>query len=342
MKLISFDIGIKNMAYCIFDISGPDLGPNFTEQTIRIQDWGILNLMAQETTEKPRCGCFLKTKTKSSQKNKPVENVQLKTCDKLAKYEKNGNYYCETHAKVADPSWIIPIKDVLASTIRKLSMDELTTLGKKYGIFNGLETHKSKKACLDKILEQIEKRRFEPIVRKKSKTASDTDLITVGRNMRTQLDLLRDVHDITHVIMENQISPLAARMKTVQGMLTQYYIMKDIPTIEFISSANKLKHLVPKDAPVGLSTDVPILPLGLPKEKPVMDKEKYKKHKTDSIHFCKQFLENNPELASWKSIMSDDNKNKRDDLADCFLQGIWYLMDRKLITYAYNLKINIV
>ena len=35
MRLISFDVGIKNMAYCIFDISN---------NTPTILDWGILNL----------------------------------------------------------------------------------------------------------------------------------------------------------------------------------------------------------------------------------------------------------------------------------------------------------
>lgn len=36
MKLISFDIGIKNMAFCIFTVES---------NTVKVQDWGILNLM---------------------------------------------------------------------------------------------------------------------------------------------------------------------------------------------------------------------------------------------------------------------------------------------------------
>ena len=32
MKLISFDIGIKNMAYCILDLSG---------QSFQIKDWNV-------------------------------------------------------------------------------------------------------------------------------------------------------------------------------------------------------------------------------------------------------------------------------------------------------------
>ena len=47
---------------------------------------------------------------------------------------------------------------------------------------------------------------------------------------------------ITHVLIENQISPIATRMKTLQGMLTQYYIdhLENVD-ITFVSSVNKLK-----------------------------------------------------------------------------------------------------
>ena len=33
---------------------------------------------------------------------------------------------------------------------------------------------------------------------------------------------------------------------------------------------------------------------------------------------------------------------KKDDLADCFLQGVWFMSNRNIITCAENLKINIV
>jgi hypothetical protein len=34
--------------------------------------------------------------------------------------------------------------------------------------------------------------------------------------------------------------------------------------------------------------------------------------------------------------------SKKDDLADCFLQGLYYLKMQKLITYAEDLKINCI
>jgi hypothetical protein len=84
--------------------------------------------------------------------------------------------------------------------------------------------------------------------------AHDLDLITYGRNMMKHLDaiLFTDpvaaaaasavvVAPIDMMIIENQISTLASRMKTLQGMITQYFIMKNVPQIEFISASCKLK-----------------------------------------------------------------------------------------------------
>jgi len=189
--------------------------------------------------------------------------------------------------------------------------------GSKQQIFDIVNIPKTKKDCLEIILEQLEKRSLFTIVTKKKKTASDTDLITVGRNMKHCLDQLLDVNDITHVIMENQISTIASRMKTVQGMLSQYFIMQDIcPIIEYISSLNKLKDLT-------------------------VNKEinTYKQHKSDSVEFCKLILGQNPSLGNFDDLF---NVAKKDDLADAFLQGIWYLKKNKLISYADNLKINSV
>ena len=39
MNVMSFDVGIKNMAYCIFSID---------RKTISIKDWNVLNLMEKQ------------------------------------------------------------------------------------------------------------------------------------------------------------------------------------------------------------------------------------------------------------------------------------------------------
>ena len=151
----------------------------------------------------------------------------------------------------------------------------------------------------------------------KTKTANTTDLITVGKLLKLELDKIHDIEKITHVAIENQISKIASRMKTVQGMLSQYFIMQEIcPHIEYVSSSNKLKDLVSKD-----------------------EENSYKKHKSDSVEISKQILVQNPSLGIFDDLF---NVKKKDDLADAFLQGIWYLKRENIITYADNLKINCV
>ena len=68
MKTISFDIGIKNMAYCVFDCS----------TNVDILEWKVINLMDEQRTP-PICSCEIIPKSKKA---------QIKPCKKIAKYTK--------------------------------------------------------------------------------------------------------------------------------------------------------------------------------------------------------------------------------------------------------------
>jgi hypothetical protein len=140
-----------------------------------------------------------------------------------------------------------------------------------------------------------------------------------------QIPLMTD-NSITHVVLENQIGILANRMKTIQGMLAQYFIMRGRPDIhiEFVSSGNKLKDFASAQDNSGTSS------------------QNYKQHKKDGIAFCSQLMDANSWTYAKELWKATESATKRDDLADCFLQGIWYLKRAKLITYAEDLKINSV
>jgi hypothetical protein len=163
-------------------------------------------------------------------------------------------------------------------------------------------------------------------------------------------------------------------MKTIQGMLAQYFIMKSTlehpVEIVFVSSSNKLrlgecatitetkkpnitkKNKEPtKESNETKSTNTnneinEIESLNTPLEnqlvenhKPLSTNPNYKQHKKDGVALCSRFIESNIELSNWSNVM---NATKKDDLADCFLQGVWFLTNRNIITCAENLKINIV
>jgi hypothetical protein len=308
MKLISFDVGIKNMAYCIFDISG---------QYLSIQNWNVLNLLEEEVATEV-CTQIIPGKTKK---------VPAKPCTKVAKYKKNGDCYCEKHAKSS--MFIIPNKKNSLVTIKKLKVDELIKVGQSHLLFLNIETiPKLKKDIVEKLGEFYEKNCLELIVKKKSKNASEIDLITIGKNMKELLNNTQGINTITHVVIENQISPIANRMKTIQGMLAQYFIMKNSDiNIDFISSANKLSQFGERKTE-SKSIEKPL-------ENTIINAD-YKQHKKDGLYYCSKVIQKNQCFTGWSESL---NIKKADDLADSFLQGLWYLKNKNIITYADDLKI---
>ena len=101
------------------------------------------------------------------------------------------------------------------------------------------------------------------------------------------------------VIIENQLSTLATRMKTLQGMITQYFIMRGVPDIRFISATNKLKLFdTKKDG----------------------EETGYADRKKRGIEITRALIAAHAPM----SVKFEQHK-KKDDLADCFLQGMWWL-----------------
>ena len=136
--------------------------------------------------------------------------------------------------------------------------------------------------------------------------AASVDLITIGRNMHRRFDALPHLAaGIDVVIIENQMSTLATRMKTLQGMITQYFIMRGVPDIRFISATNKLK-LFSEEG-------------GGDKE----GKDDYADRKKRSIEITRALINNAAHMPMM--AMQFVEHKKKDDLADCFLQGLWWL-----------------
>lgn len=292
MRLISFDIGIKNMAFCIFDVSGSQLPT--------IKQWTVINLMEHsEPAKKEVCNCLNKPKSKK---------VEGTVCHRLAKFRKGERTFCEKHAS-STPDFIIPVKQCSPTQVKKLKVGDLQQMISQHNITN--ENGVTKRADLVELINAYFKEKcYEPIVDVKGKTAGETDLIQVGKKMKYLLNIIPGIKEVTHVIIENQISPIANRMKTIQGMLAQYFIMiLDDPHIDFVSSANKLGSLMKETATVEDAENT------------------YQQHKKDGVELCSQILDKYENFATWKYVL--DTK-KKDDLADSFLQGIWYLKKKKL------------
>jgi len=325
-RIISFDVGIKNMAYCIFDFhsSQPD--------SLNIMDWNVLNLMEKE---EPHffCNCTntkINTKTKKSKKEKKIvqlENVFIDSsnndiiqpvplCGKVAKYKKNTLFFCEKHAK-SQSTYIIPKKQNSVSQLKKKKIEDLNLICQEYKVDVGENVKNTKKYVFEKLEDFFNNHSLELVNQSKKHNAGDTDLITIGKNMKLLLDQVKEMERITHVIIENQISPLANRMKTIQGMLAQYFIMKnDTSKIEFVSSFNKLREFSKKENESEKKES----------EQEKTEKQKYSQHKKDGVFYTTQIMEKNKTFQLWEKTFHESKK--KDDYADCFLQGIWYLRNR--------------
>ena len=118
-------------------------------------------------------------------------------------------------------------------------------------------------------------------------------------NLKKEFETILQDITIDCVIVENQIGPLALRMKTLQGMIMQHFIEKGIPLVEEISASNKLKEFLGNK------------------------KTTYSERKKSGIIITKKLICENNNLHMWTDVF--DKHKKQDDLADSFLQGRWYL-----------------
>jgi hypothetical protein len=275
MKILSIDVGIKNLAFCLFDKSP-------TVENFKVTKWDIIDISEQENTI--ICGF--------------VEKNEI--CNKPAKFKKDDKCYCLKHSKKQQIQ--IPTSEQKASFISKQKIQKLYEIAESHNI---KYEPKTKKADLIKLInDYININYFQSI---ESKKAADVDLFNIGLNIKTKFNkLFENEGKIDYVIIENQIGPLAIRMKTIQGMIVQYFIMSNLNVehIEFISASNKLKDC------------------------DVKDKSKYSDRKKLGIAKCLELITTDFRFSEHVDYFN--KHKKKDDLSDSFLQGIWFINNKKI------------
>lgn len=295
MKILSFDVGIKNLAICLLetnDNSSKNKSEKYSHKknnskkdcsninNVTILDWQLIDLSPTVTHK-----CSWKKKNSND------------LCGLTASYkDSKNNCYCKRHAKSSE--YLIPDTKLNTNQLKRNSMKKLNEIIDLYNIKDTKEL-KTKDQIVDAI-ENYKSDHFLSAIEKESSKASKDSLISLCRIMTQKLDALytsqEDLYkDIDIVLIENQIGKIAVRMKSIQGMLTQYFVGRDVQDIEYVSSMNKLKNFC---------------------EKKNMN---YKERKAESIVVTRNQIElYNP---NWLDFFN--NFSKKDDLADCFLQALW-------------------
>ena len=275
MKILSIDVGIKNLAFCLFNKSP-------TAEQFKVSKWDIIDISEQENIV--LCGFVEK-------------NI---ICNKPAKFKKDDKCYCLKHSKKQQIQ--IPTSEQKPSFINKQKIQKLYEIAESHNI---KYEPKTKKADLIKLInDYINSNYFQTI---ESKKAAEVDLFNIGLNIKTKFNkLFENEGKIDYVIIENQIGPLAIRMKTIQGMIVQYFIMSNLNVehIEFISASNKLKDC------------------------DVKDKSKYSDRKKLGIAKCLELITTDFRFS--EHIDYFNKHKKKDDLSDSFLQGIWFINNKKI------------
>lgn len=299
--ILSYDIGIKNLGYCLLEIEKDENNKPILKQIIK---WGIINTVSPPP---PPPSCEWSGFTISSKKTGSIRTKC--NCDKQACFIKNNINYCKKHT---DKTCIINAIDF--SKIKKKNINDLRIFCETKKITTDFSLKKAE--LVENIEKQIKNDFYIPITAIKNKTASEIDLISIGREMTRQLDLLLLsykeneeplLNKITHIYIENQISTIAIRMKSIQGMLTQYFIMREkreTPLcIKYISSSVKLKE---------------------EQHRTGQKHTTYTERKKMSIGLCEKILEEskNKDVIKWIDFFKNYGI-KRDDLADSFLQGLY-------------------
>ena len=137
MRIISIDVGIKNLAVCCFE-------KKEGEDFFRILQWDVLNIGEKELSI---CQYIEKEKEKKSKKsnnkNKKVEDdfMNDSICGKPAKFIKKNKCYCLKHAKKTD--FLIPTNELKSSFINKQKIQKLFEMADKYHLKYDNKTKKT-------------------------------------------------------------------------------------------------------------------------------------------------------------------------------------------------------
>jgi hypothetical protein len=253
MKIASWDIGIKNLAYCIIENTDVSTNPYI------IHKLDIINIIEDNKCSWCDCSC----------------NIIKTTCSYLGEKK----LFCKHHKSyhnVLSSKW-----EIIKQSISECNKNDVCSICQKNAKFtlNNVfycTAHKTK--ILKKWDNDIELKKFN------SAKVKNTSVIDLKLNLVNKLDNIKELLDVDEVCIENQPAFKNPRMKAISDTLYTWFVIrgmvdnKTIKKINFISPSNKLK-IEDKEDEIN--------------EEIENSTNKYKTTKKLSIQHCKEILKYN-------------------------------------------------
>lgn len=320
-KILSFDVGIKNLAYCIILKENQD--------SFKILKWGIINLIDEINVNK----CMFKIKGGQLCNKNANYNIYEKTGEKI--FDDNNNFFCcENHKKKSMPK-IIKLNKEKNKISKKKSknnnkQESLMPLCMycDYEAEYVINTNTYCGYCEMHYIKYNKKSQKNIGCKKLTViNCDDFPLFDLSKILFEKFDLFPDFLNVDEVLIENQPGRLnnkikvGNKIKTVASFIYSYFIIRGviekdktkstINKVDFVSASNKLK--------INEKTTNKILDVKN-KDKEKDSRQIYNLTKNLGKEYCLSLICNED-----KEIL---NKNKKkDDMCDAFLQGFQYLFN---------------
>jgi hypothetical protein len=295
MRVLSFDVGIKNLAYCILE---KEICEDNTCKYI-INDyknnWNIIDLILDETIKCNSENCKNKITLYTE-----INNTKYFFC---SKHKQNYKELLENNPLIIEES----------NMNEKCCFSNSCKIKSKWDIYGQKLCNKHKINIENKINKNRLLQTYTNFVKSFSMLQLKTKLLH-------KLDNLKHILlNVDYVCIENQPTLKNPSMKAISDVLYTWFLIRgvidkelhnsNIKEITFFSPLNKLKI---KNKTEEINTDID------------NSTNKYKKTKDLGIQYCLEFINYNQEYVDYLTSFQ-----KKDDLCDAFLHCVNFLEKNK-------------
>tara|TARA_B110000977_G_scaffold200726_1_gene292320 strand:+ start:2127 stop:3041 length:915 start_codon:yes stop_codon:yes gene_type:complete len=297
MKILSWDVGIKNLAFCLIEVF-----PKNEQRKWSIKDWGIINLVDEGDRT---CKCCKKNASLF------LPCGGLKFCKiHSRKHELNIKQYNEYFKINQDKKQCC----YLINSSKKKSVP----CGKNSKVCHVSDNNVDNNYCTahSKTIYKryLTTKKYIPL---KKINASKESIDILRKKLVAELDKRKHFLECSMVLIENQPALKNPKMKAISSTIYDYFLIRGIvdkeinkskmELVKYISPSNKLKVADEGDTTklIKLKGD---------------EAKTYKLTKALGIKYCLKMIEGQE---TWVNCFN--GYKKKDDMADAFLQGMYYI-----------------